>query len=52
MADLVVAADGLKSRSGMVIAGQHTPIKSSGMSTYRPAYPRELAMQDETVWKR
>ncbi len=52
IADIVVAADGLKSRSEILIAGQHTPTKSSGMSIYRTAYPRELAMKDETVRKR
>ena len=51
-ADIVVAADGLKSRSEILIAGQHTPSKSSGMSIFRTAYPRELAMQNETVRKR
>lgn len=52
VADVVVAADGLKSRSEILIAGEHTPTKSSGMSIYRTAYPRELAMKDETVRKR
>lgn len=52
VADLVVAADGLKSRSEILIAGQISPSKSSGMSIYRTAYPRELAMKDETVRKR
>lgn len=52
VADMVVAADGLKSRSEILIAGQISPTKSSGMSIYRTAYPRELAMQDETVRKR
>ena len=51
-ADIVVAADGLKSRSEILIAGENTPSKSSGMSIYRTAYPRELAMQDVTVRKR
>lgn len=52
VADIVVAADGLKSRSEILIAGEHTPTKPSGMSIYRTAYPRELAMQDEVVRKR
>ena len=52
LADIVVAADGLNSSSEILIAGQHTPVKSSGMSIYRTAYPRELAMKDETVRKR
>ncbi|KAK4141035.1 uncharacterized protein C8A04DRAFT_14412 [Dichotomopilus funicola] len=55
IADVVIAADGLKSRSEMLVAageGQTTtttPPRSSGMSIYRTAYPRELAMQDPTV---
>jgi 2-polyprenyl-6-methoxyphenol hydroxylase-like FAD-dependent oxidoreductase len=52
VADIVVAADGLKSRSEILIAGEHIPTKSSGMSIYRTAYPRELAMRDETVRSR
>ena len=52
LADIVVAADGLKSRSEILIAGEHTPAKSSGMSIYRTAYPREVAMRDDTVRKR
>ncbi|KAF2133656.1 putative monooxygenase [Dothidotthia symphoricarpi CBS 119687] len=52
MADVVVAADGLKSRSEMLISGKHTPTKSSGMSIYRTAYPKEIAMRDPTVEKR
>ena len=52
VADVVVAADGLQSRSELLIAGEHTPAKSSGMSIYRTAYPRELAMRDDIVRKR
>ncbi|KAF7588222.1 hypothetical protein BBP40_006005 [Aspergillus hancockii] len=48
-ADIVVAADGLKSRSEILIAGQHAAVKSSGMSIFRTAYPRSLAMGDERV---
>lgn len=52
LADIVVAADGLKSRSEILMAGQYTPTKSSGMSIYRTAYPRELAMRDPVVRER
>lgn len=48
-ADIVVAADGLKSRSEMLIAGSQLPTMSSGMSIYRTAYPREQAMKSDAV---
>ena len=50
--DVVVAADGLKSRSNIPIAGQHSLSKASNMSNYRIAYSRKLAMRDETARKR
>ncbi|KAG5991260.1 hypothetical protein E4U52_003870 [Claviceps spartinae] len=46
-ADLVVAADANKTRSDLLIAGAHTPSRSSGMSVYRTAFPTERALQDE-----
>ncbi len=52
IADIVVAADGLRSKSEILITGEHTPTKSSGMSIYRISYPRELAMRDPLVRKR
>jgi 2-polyprenyl-6-methoxyphenol hydroxylase-like FAD-dependent oxidoreductase len=52
VADIVIAADGLKSKSEILIVGDHTPTQSSGMPIYRISYPRELAMKDETVRKR
>ncbi|RDW62912.1 FAD-dependent oxidoreductase [Aspergillus mulundensis] len=52
VADIVVAADGLKSSSQILIAGQHIPTKSSGMSIYRTAFDKSLAMQDKLVRKR
>jgi 2-polyprenyl-6-methoxyphenol hydroxylase-like FAD-dependent oxidoreductase len=52
LADVVVAADGLKSRSELLIAGKHTPTRSSGMSIYRTAYPKQMAMRDPIVKKR
>ena len=52
IADIVIAANGLKSRSEILIAGRHTPSKSSGMSIFRTAYPRELAIKNDTFRKR
>lgn len=52
LADLVVAADGLKSRSEVLIHGGHVSARSSGMSIYRTAYTKEVAMQDPIVQKR
>ncbi|KAG6007651.1 hypothetical protein E4U21_005732 [Claviceps maximensis] len=47
VADLVVAADANKTRSELLIAGEHTPARSSGMSVYRTAFPTALALRDE-----
>lgn len=52
LADIVVAADGLKSSSEVLISGKHTPPKPSGMSIYRISYPRKLAMENELVRER
>ncbi|KAL4904924.1 hypothetical protein BDW74DRAFT_185431 [Aspergillus multicolor] len=52
VADIVVAADGLKSAAEILIAGQHNPTKPSGLSIYRAAFDKDLAMQDELVRKR
>ncbi|KKK15177.1 hypothetical protein P175DRAFT_0539870 [Aspergillus ochraceoroseus IBT 24754] len=52
LADIVVAADGLKSSSDILITGEPRPTKSSGLSIYRTAYPKELAMKDECVRER
>lgn len=54
LADLVVAADGVKSHADKLITGiaNPQPPKSSGMSIYRTAYPRKLAMQDDLVRER
>ncbi|KAL9111229.1 MAG: hypothetical protein Q9227_004307 [Pyrenula ochraceoflavens] len=51
-AHIVVAADAFRSKSELLIAGEHMPTRSSGMSVYRVAYPAELAMKDERVRKR
>lgn len=52
LADIVVAADGIKSRSEQLIHGRQAPPRSSGMSIYRTAYPKEIAMRDPVVWER
>ncbi|KAK4494422.1 hypothetical protein PRZ48_014720 [Zasmidium cellare] len=52
VADVVIAADGLRSASEDLIPGEKPPTKSSGMSIYRIAFPRELAMKNELVRQR
>lgn len=49
---VVVAADGFRSRSEVLIAGEYAPTQSSGMSVYRTAFPAKLAFVDETVRQR
>lgn len=48
----VVAADGFRSQSELLIAGEHAPTRSSGMSVYRTAFPAELAFADDMVRQR
>ena len=52
VAHVVVAADANKTRSELLIAGEHMPTRSSGMSVYRTALPTELAMRNEAFKKR
>lgn len=52
IADVVIAADGLRSCSQGLVGGQDTPPVSSGMSIYRVSFPREIAMQDPVVRQR
>ncbi|KAI0121122.1 putative monooxygenase [Xylariales sp. AK1849] len=52
LASVVVAADGIRSPSELLIAGEHTPTTSSGMSIYRCSYPRSLTSADPTVRER
>ncbi|GFP60627.1 hypothetical protein ACSS6W_004246 [Trichoderma asperelloides] len=53
LADVVVAADGLRSRSeSLVCGGDVEPPQSSGMSIYRISFPREMAMKNDLVRKR
>jgi 2-polyprenyl-6-methoxyphenol hydroxylase-like FAD-dependent oxidoreductase len=51
-ADLVVAADGIRSASSSLINGEPIPAKSSGHAIFRVAYPVELALADPLVAKR
>lgn len=48
-ASVVVAADGIRSRSEVLISGEHAPVTSSGMSIYRCSYPTSLAMENVLV---
>ncbi|KAL6717308.1 hypothetical protein ACLMJK_005223 [Lecanora helva] len=51
-ADVVIAADGIKTKSGIIVAGRHTPAFPSGMAIYRCAYPAKQALADPTVRER
>ena len=52
VADVVVAADAMRTKSELLIAGAHMPTRSSGMSVYRTAVPTFLAMQDPAFRQR
>jgi 2-polyprenyl-6-methoxyphenol hydroxylase-like FAD-dependent oxidoreductase len=52
VAHIVVAADAFRTRSDLLIAGEHMPTRSSGMSVYRTALRTELALRDEAFKKR
>ncbi|KAA8642769.1 hypothetical protein EYZ11_002927 [Aspergillus tanneri] len=52
LADVVVAADGLKSSSYGIVTGESVQPRPSGMAIYRTAYPVEYALQNETVRQR
>ena len=51
-ADVVVAADGIKTHSGKIISGEDTQPKESGMAIYRSAYPVEHALSEPLVQER
>ena len=51
-AHIVAAGDAAKSRSELLVAGEHMPTRPSGMSIYRCVYPRELTKEDETIRER
>lgn len=45
-ADLVIAADGVASKSWKVVSGEENPPRNSGFSVFRVAYPTNLIYQD------
>ena len=51
-ADVVVAADGINTKSWKLVAGEKPAARSSGYSIYRTAFPVEIALQDELVRER
>lgn len=48
-ADLVVAADGVGSKSSKVTMGQEVKARPTGFAIYRAAFPVELALVDPVV---
>lgn len=50
-ADIVVAADGLRTKSRTVIQGMPKDLRSSGKAIYRAGYPVEHALRDPLVQK-
>jgi len=51
-ADLVVAADGVGTKSYLLVAGKKVEAKSNGYAIFRTAYPVELALADKEVAER
>lgn len=51
-ADLVIAADGVGTRSHRLISGRELRARGSGYAIYRSAYPIEHAMKDPLVAER
>ena len=51
-ADIVVAADGLHSKSNVLVSGGEDDALPSGMSIYRCGFPIEDAFQDPQVRER
>ena len=50
--NLVVAADGVGSKSWLAVSGEDTKAKSSGFSVYRVVYPTKLALQNPVIAER
>lgn len=50
--DIVVAADGVHTKSWEVVRGADVQAKSSGHAIWRAAFPVEVAMGDEMVRER
>jgi hypothetical protein len=51
-ADVVVAADGIGTKSNRLVSGGDTRAYSSGMSIFRTSFPVELALSDDDVRER
>lgn len=51
-ADLVVAADGIRSASRSLVAGEPVPARSTGNAVFRVAYPVEIALADPVIAER
>lgn len=51
-ADIVVAADGVGTKSHPLVTGKKVEAKSSGSSIYRTAFPVELAIADAEIAER
>lgn len=51
-ADVVIAADGVGSKSSQVTMGHEVQARSTGFSVYRAAFPVELALSDPVVAER
>lgn len=51
-ADVVVAADGIKTKSNKLIRGHDVQPRESGLAVYRTAYSSELALLDPVVRER
>jgi 2-polyprenyl-6-methoxyphenol hydroxylase-like FAD-dependent oxidoreductase len=47
--DLVVAADGIRSKSWPLIAGREVPVRSSGDAVFRVEFSVELALTDPLI---
>ena len=50
--NLIVAADGVGSKSWLAVSGEDTKAKSSGFSVYRVVYPTKLALQNAMIAER
>lgn len=51
-ADVVIAGDGVGSKSSQVTMGREVQARSTGFSVYRAAFPVELALSDPVVAER
>lgn len=51
-ADLVIASDGLRSKSWKVVGGKQVPARNSGNAIYRVAYPASLITEDPELSER